>query len=68
MIAGIPAHSAPEAVTRLIEQAMPERRGSVQAALAETLRGVVAQVLLRKSAAAASPRASCCSARRRSRR
>ena len=49
VIAGIPAHSAPEAVTRLIEQAMPERRGSVQAALAETLRGVVAQVLLRKS-------------------
>ena len=49
VIAGIPAHSAPEAVTRLIEQAMPERRSSIQAALAETLRGVVAQVLLRKS-------------------
>ena len=28
---------------------MPERRSSIQAALAETLRGVVAQVLLRKS-------------------
>jgi twitching motility protein PilT len=49
VIAGIPAHSAPEAVTRLIEQAMPERRSSVQTALAETLRGVVAQVLLRKA-------------------
>jgi twitching motility protein PilT len=50
VIAGIPAHSAPEAVTRLIEQALPERRSSIQAALAETLRGVVTQVLLRKSA------------------
>jgi twitching motility protein PilT len=50
VIAGIPAHSAPEAVTRLIEQALPERRSSILAALAETLRGVVAQVLLRKSA------------------
>ena len=49
VIAGIPAHSAPEAVMRLVEQAMPERRGALQAALAETLRGVVAQVLLRKS-------------------
>ncbi len=49
VIAGIPAHSAPEAVTRLIEQALPERRTSIQAAIAETLRGVVAQVLLRKS-------------------
>jgi twitching motility protein PilT len=50
VIAGVPAHSAPEAVTRLIEQALPERRSSIQAALAETLRGVVTQVLLRKSA------------------
>ena len=50
VIAGIPAHSAPEAVTRLIEQALPERHSSIQTALAETLRGVVAQVLLRKSA------------------
>jgi len=50
VVAGIRAHSAPEAVTRLIEQALPERRSSIQASLAETLRGVVAQVLLRKSA------------------
>lgn len=49
VIAGIAAHSAPEAVARLVEQAMPERRAAMQAALAETLRGVVAQVLLRKS-------------------
>jgi twitching motility protein PilT len=49
VIGGLPAHGAPEAVTRLLEQAMPGRRSSIQAALAETLRGVVAQVLLRKS-------------------
>jgi twitching motility protein PilT len=49
VIAGIPAHSAPEAISRLIDQALPERRAALQAALAETLRGVVAQVLLRKS-------------------
>ncbi len=49
VIAGIPAHSAPEAISRLIDQALPERRAALQAALAKTLRGVVAQVLLRKA-------------------
>ena len=49
VIAGIPAHSAPEAISRLIDQALPERRAALQAAIAETLRGVVAQVLLRKA-------------------
>ena len=49
VIAGIPAHSAPEAISRLIDQAPPERRAALQAAIAETLRGVVAQVLLRKA-------------------
>jgi twitching motility protein PilT len=49
VIAGIAAPSAPEAVSRLLEQAPAERRPQLQAMLAETLRGVVAQVLLRKS-------------------
>ena len=49
VIAGIAAHSAPEAVTRLLEQSPADRRAQLQAMVAETLRGVVAQVLLRKS-------------------
>ena len=49
VICGIPAHSAPDAVERLLELCPPERRVQLQALVAETLRGVVAQVLLRKS-------------------
>ena len=49
VIGGVPAHSAPEAVARLLELGPPERRPQLQAMLADTLRGVVAQVLLRKS-------------------
>lgn len=49
VIAGIAAPSAPEAVARLLDQLPLERRAHVQAALAATLRGVVAQVLLRKT-------------------
>ena len=49
VIAGIAAPSAPEAVARLIEQAPSDRRAHVQTAVAATLRGVVAQVLLRKT-------------------
>lgn len=49
VICGLPAHSAPDAIERLVELIPAERRPQLQAMLAETLRGVVAQVLLRKS-------------------
>lgn len=49
VIGGVPAHSAPEAIGRLLEIAAPEERPRMQAMLADALRGVVAQVLLRKS-------------------
>jgi twitching motility protein PilT len=49
VIAGIAAHTAPEAVAKLLEQAPADRRQQLQTTLAETLRGVVAQVLLKKS-------------------
>ena len=49
VIAGIAAHNAPQAVARLLDQAPSNRREQLQATVAETLRGVVAQVLLRKS-------------------
>lgn len=45
---GVPAASAGQALERLIDQFPAERRGQIQTALAATLRGVVAQVLLRK--------------------
>ncbi len=48
VFASITASSAPAAVERVLDLD-GDRRGSVQAALAESLRGVVAQVLLRKS-------------------
>jgi twitching motility protein PilT len=51
VIAGIAAHTAPEAVAKLLEQAPADRRSQLQTTVAETLRGVVAQVLLRKSGA-----------------
>lgn len=49
VICGLPARSAPEAIERLLDQCPPERRAQLQALVAETLRGVVTQVLLRKS-------------------
>jgi twitching motility protein PilT len=49
VIAGVAAHSASEAVVRILEQAPAERRAELQTMVAESLRGVVAQVLLRKS-------------------
>ena len=49
VICGLPAHSAPEAVERLLDLCPPDRRPQLQALVAETLRGVVTQVLLRKS-------------------
>ncbi len=49
VICGVPAHSSSEAVERLIDLLPPERRPQLQAMVADTLRGVVAQVLLRKT-------------------
>ena len=49
VICGLPAASAPQAVERLLDLCPPDRRAQLQAVVAETLRGVVAQVLLRKS-------------------
>lgn len=49
VLATIPAASAAAAVERVLDLAPADRRTSVQAALAEHLRGVVSQVLLRKS-------------------
>lgn len=45
----LPAASTVAAVTRLVEMFPHDRRSQAQAALAGTLRGVVAQVLLRRS-------------------
>jgi twitching motility protein PilT len=45
----IAAHTSATAIGRLIEQFPAERRAQVQATLAEGLRAVVAQVLLRKT-------------------
>ena len=45
----ITAPSTHEAVERFIELASPEMRGAVQNALAESFRGAVAQVLLKKT-------------------
>ena len=49
VIGGLPASSAPDAIERLLELCPPDRRAQLQALVAETLRGVVTQVLLRKS-------------------
>ena len=49
VIGGFPAHNASGAVDRIIDLYPPEYRRQVQLALAENLRGVVAQVLLRKT-------------------
>ena len=49
VIGGFPAHNTTAAIDRIINLYPPENRRQVQLALAENLRGVVAQVLLRKT-------------------
>ena len=49
VIGALTAHTATDAVDRIIDQTPPERRAKVQSGLAENLRGIVAQVLLRKA-------------------
>ena len=49
VIGTIAAHTSATAIGRMIDQFPPERRAHVQATLAEGLRAVVAQVLLRKT-------------------
>jgi twitching motility protein PilT len=49
VIGGFPAHSASDAIDRIIDLYPPEQRRQVQLTLAQNLRGVVGQVLLRKS-------------------
>ncbi len=49
VIGALTARTATDAVDRIIDQTPPERRPKVQLALAENLRGIVAQVLLRKA-------------------
>ena len=48
VIGGFPAHTASGAIDRIIDLYPPEHRQQVQLSLAQNLRGVVAQVLLRK--------------------
>jgi twitching motility protein PilT len=48
VIAGFSAHNATESIDRIIDLYAPEHARQVQLALADTLRGVVAQVLLPK--------------------
>jgi twitching motility protein PilT len=45
----IAAPSTTDAVQRFVELAAPEMRGAVQSAMAESFRGAVAQVLLKKT-------------------
>lgn len=49
VIGALTAHTATDAVDRIIDQTPPERRAKVQLGLAEHLRGIVTQVLLRKA-------------------
>jgi twitching motility protein PilT len=49
VIGALTAHTATEAVDRIIDETPPERRAKVQLGLAENLRGIVAQALLRKT-------------------
>jgi twitching motility protein PilT len=49
IIGALTAHTTTDAVDRIIDQTPPERRPKVQLGLAENLRGIVAQVLLRKT-------------------
>jgi twitching motility protein PilT len=48
VIAGLPAHTTQDAVERVIDHFTPERRRHAQLALAENLRGIIAQSLLRR--------------------
>ena len=48
VIGGFPAHTATAAIDRIIDLYAPEYRRQVQLALADSLKGVVVQVLLRK--------------------
>lgn len=49
VIGSLTAHTTTDAVDRIIDQAPAERRPKVQLGLAENLRGIVAQVLMRKT-------------------
>ncbi len=49
VIAGFSAHTATAAIDRIIDLYAPDQRHQVQLALADTVRGVIAQVLLRKT-------------------
>ena len=49
VIGALTAHTATDAVDRIIDETPPERRAKVQLGLAENLRGIVAQALLRKT-------------------
>ena len=49
VVGAMTAHTATDAVDRIIDQTPPERRAKVQMGLAESLRGIIAQVLLRKT-------------------
>ncbi len=49
VIGGFPAHDTATAIDRIINLYPPEYRRQVQLAMAENLRGVVAQVLVRKT-------------------
>jgi twitching motility protein PilT len=49
VIGSLSAHTTTAAIDRIIDQTTPERRPKVQLALAEALRGIVAQVLVRKT-------------------
>ena len=48
VIGGFSAHTATQAIDRIIDLYAPEHRRQVQLALAENLRGVIVQVLLKK--------------------
>jgi twitching motility protein PilT len=48
VIGSVPAPTAVGALERVVDQTADDRRGSVLRAMSDTLRGVVAQVLLRK--------------------
>jgi twitching motility protein PilT len=49
VVGGFSAHTAADAVDRIIDLYAPEDHGQVQLALAECLRGMIVQVLLRKT-------------------
>jgi twitching motility protein PilT len=49
VVGGFPAHNAAGAIDRIIDLYPPEYRRQVQLSLAQNLRGVVAQVLLRRN-------------------